>query len=43
MPAILSRLPILIINYVSRDFDKTKIFLYNKLSAVVIPACGNAA
>jgi len=44
MPAIFSRLFVFFIDYISRDLDNTKIFLY-KLSVlylVVKPACVNA-
>jgi len=45
MPAILSKLSIIFINYISRNLDNTKILLY-KFSfryLVVKPACVNAA
>jgi len=45
MPAILSRLSILFINYISCDLDNTKILLYKLFVRylVVKPACVNAA
>jgi len=45
MPAILSRLSILFINYISRDLDNTKILLYKLFIRylVVKPVCVNAA
>jgi len=45
MPAILSRLSILFINYISRDLDNTKILLYKIFVwyLVIKPACVNAA
>jgi len=45
MPAVLSRLSILFINYTSRDLDNTKMLLYQLFVRflVVIPACVNAA
>jgi len=45
MLAILSRLSILFINYISRDLDKPKILLYKLFFRylVVKPACVNAA
>jgi len=44
MPAILSRLSILFINYISRDFDYIKILLYKLFVCylVVKLACVNA-
>jgi len=43
-PAIISRLSILFVNYISRDLDNTKILLYKffVLYLVVKPACVNA-
>jgi len=43
MPAILSRLSILFINYIPRDLDNTKILLYKLYvrHLVVKPACVN--
>jgi len=45
MPAILSRLSILYINFISRDFDYVKILLYKLFVRylVVKPTCVNAA
>jgi len=45
MPAILSRLSILFINYILRALDNTKIILYELFVRylVVKPACVNAA
>jgi len=44
MPALLSRLSILFINYISRNLDNTKILLYKLFFRylVVKPACVNA-
>jgi len=44
MPAILSRLSILFINYISLDLDNTKILLYKLIirNLVAKPACVNA-
>jgi len=45
MPAVLSRLSILVINDISRDLNNTKILLYNFFVryVVVTPACVNVA
>jgi len=45
MSAILSRLSILFINYMSRDLDKTKILLYKLFVRYVVvkPECVKAA
>jgi len=45
MPAILSRLSFLLIKFIFRDLDNTKIFLYKLyvLYLVVKPACVIAA
>jgi len=45
MPAIISRLSILFINYISHDLDNMKIVLHNLFVRylVVKPACANAA
>jgi len=46
MPAILSRLSILFINYISRDLDNIKILLYKLFVRYLVackPACVNAA
>jgi len=45
MPAIVSRLSILFINYILRDLDNTKKFLYKLFFRYLVakPACVNAA